>query len=130
VEHGDLLIFGGSDPYNQGLPIKHGGSMYAVIRSGGKQYRVEPGQTIEVERLEGKVGGEVIFDSVIAIRTDEQKILGGAQAAKAKVTGKIVGHVRGPKLKTLKYKRGGQYQIQRGHRQGYTAVVVGEIQLS
>lgn len=104
--------------------------MYAVIRSGGKQYRVEPGQTVEVERLEGKVGGEVTFDSVVAVRTDENKMLGGGQAAKAKVTGKIVRHLRGPKLKTLKYKTGGQYKIQRGHRQGYTAVQVGEIQFS
>ena len=47
--------------------------MYAVIRSGGKQYRVEPGQTIEVERLDGKVGGNVTFDSVVAVRTDERK---------------------------------------------------------
>lgn len=104
--------------------------MYAVIRSGGKQYRVEPGQTIEVEQLEGKVGAKVSFDSVIVVRTDEKKLLGGEQAAKAKVTGKIVRHLRGPKLKTLKYKRGGQYQIERGHRQGYTAVEVGEITLS
>ena len=101
--------------------------MYAVIRSGGKQYRVEPGKTVEVERLDGEVGGAVTFDSVVAVRTDENKILGGA---KAKVTGTIVRHMRGPKLKTLKYKTGGQYQIQRGHRQGYTAVEVGEIQLS
>ena len=104
--------------------------MYAVIRSGGKQYRAEPGQTIQVERLEGKAGGKVIFDDVIAVRTDEKKILGGEQAAKAKVTGKIVKHLRGPKLKVLKYKTGGQYKIGRGHRQGYTAVEVGEIQLS
>jgi large subunit ribosomal protein L21 len=104
--------------------------MYAVIRSGGKQYRVEPGQTIEVERLEGKVGGSVTFDSVVTVRTDETKFLGGEDAGKAKVTGKIIRHLRGPKLKTLKYKTGGQYQIQRGHRQGYTAVEVGDIQLS
>jgi large subunit ribosomal protein L21 len=104
--------------------------MYAVIRTGGKQYRVEPGQMIEVERLDGKVGGMVTFDSVVAVRTDEKKILGGAEAAKAKVTGKIIRHLRGPKLKTLKYKTGGQYQIQRGHRQAYTAVEVGDIQLS
>jgi large subunit ribosomal protein L21 len=104
--------------------------MYAVIRTGGKQYRVEPGQTVQVERLEGKVGGTVTFDSVLTVRTDEKKILGGEDAAKAKVTGKILRHLRGPKLKTLKYKTGGQYNIQRGHRQGYTAVQVGEIQLS
>jgi len=104
--------------------------MYAVIRSGGKQYRVAPGETIEVERLEGKVGGKVTFEDVIAVRTDDQKILGGEQAAKAKITGKIVKHLRGPKLKVLKFKTGGQYKIQTGHRQGLTAVEVGEIQLS
>lgn len=104
--------------------------MYAVIRSGGKQYRVEPGKTIEVERLEGKVGGKVTFDDIVAVRTDEKKILTGADAGKAKITGKIVKHVRGPKVKVTKYKTGGQYQIQRGHRQGYTAVEVSEIQFS
>jgi len=101
--------------------------MYAVIRSGGKQYRVEPGATIEVERLEGKVGGKVTFDDVVAVRTDDKKILAGA---KAKVTGKIVKHVRGPKLRVMKYKTGGQYQINRGHRQNFTAVEVSDIQLA
>lgn len=104
--------------------------MYAVIRSGGKQYRVEPGKTIEVERLDGKVGGKVTFEDVIAVRTDDKKILGGEQAAKAKITGKIVKHLRGPKLEVMKFKTGGQYKILRGHRQGLTAVEVGEIQLS
>jgi len=103
--------------------------MYAVIRSGGKQYRVAPGETIEVERLEGKVGGKVTFEDVVAVRTDDKKIVGGEQAAKTKVTGKIVKHVRGPKLKVLKFKTGGQYKIRRGHRQGYTAVEV-DIQLA
>lgn len=104
--------------------------MYAVIRSGGKQYRVEPGETIEVERLDGKVGGKVTFEDVVAVRTDDKKILGGENAAKAKVTGKIVRHLRGPKLEVMKFKTGGQYKIQRGHRQGLTTVEVGEIQLS
>jgi large subunit ribosomal protein L21 len=104
--------------------------MYAVIRSGGKQYRVEPGETIEVELLEGKVGGKVTFDDILAVRTDEKKVLTGSDALKAKITAKIVKHVRGPKVKVLKYKTGGQYQIQRGHRQGYTAVQVSDIQFS
>ena len=103
--------------------------MYAVIRTGGKQYRVEPGQTVEVERLEGKVGGKVTFEEVVTVRTDDKKILGGEQAAKAKVTGKIVKHLRGPKLKVLKFKTGGQYKIQTGHRQGLTAVQVGDIHI-
>ena len=85
--------------------------------------------TVRVEKLEGKAGSKVTFDEVIAVRTDEKKMLGGADAAKAKITGKIVKHVRGPKLKVLKYKTGGQYKIQTGHRQNYTSVEVGEIQL-
>jgi len=103
--------------------------MYAVIRSGGKQYRVAPGETIEVERLDGKVGGKVTFDNVLAVRTDEKKILSGSDAGKAKVTGKIVKHVRWPKVQVLKFKRCGQYKIQRGHRQGLTAVEI-DIQLA
>ena len=103
--------------------------MYAVIRSGGKQYRVEPGQTVEVERLDGEVGGNVTFDQVLAVRNDEKKVLGGTDVSKASVSAKIVKHVRGPKLKVLKYKTGGQYKIQTGHRQGYTAVQIGEITL-
>jgi large subunit ribosomal protein L21 len=102
--------------------------MYAVIRSGGKQYRVAPGETVRIERLEGKVGGKVTFDDVVAVRTEEKKILGGSQS-KAKVTGKIVKHLRGPKMQVMKYKRGGQYKILRGHRQNYTAVQIGEIEL-
>lgn len=103
--------------------------MYAVIRSGGKQHRVAAGDVIEVERLEGKIGGKVTFPDVLAVRTDDKKILGGTDAAKAKVTGKIVEHRSGPKLKVLKFKRCGQYKIQRGHRQGLTAVEV-DIQLA
>jgi len=103
--------------------------MYAVIRSGGKQYRVAPGEIVELELLDGKVGGNVTFDNVLAVRTDEKKVLTGGEIAKAKVTGKIVKHTRGPKLQVLKFKRGGQYKIQRGHRQGLTAVEV-DIQLS
>ena len=102
--------------------------MYAVIRSGGKQYRVAPGEKIEVERLDGKVGGKIAFDDVVFIRTDDKKILRAADAGKAKVTGKILKHTQGPKIKVLKYKTGGQYKIQTGHRQGLTSVEV-DIQL-
>jgi large subunit ribosomal protein L21 len=103
--------------------------MYAVIRSGGKQYRVSPGETIEVERLDAKVGGKVTFDDVLFIRTDDKKILDSEHVGKAKITGKILKHTQGPKLKVLKYKTGGQYKIQTGHRQGLTSVEV-DIQLS
>jgi large subunit ribosomal protein L21 len=104
--------------------------MYAVIRAGGKQYRVSPGETIQVERLPGKVGGKITFDNVLAVRTADQKLLTGAEAAKAKVTGKIVAHERHPKVRVMKYKKTNQYKIVRGHRQGYTAVEVSDIKLA
>ncbi len=104
--------------------------MYAVIRSGGKQYKVTAGETIEVEKLEGKVGGKVTFEDVVAVRTDENKFLSGDKASKTKITGKIVGHGRAAKRLVCKYKTGGQYKITRGHRQYYTAVQVSDISLS
>lgn len=103
--------------------------MYAVIRSGGKQYRVAPGETVRVETLPGEVGADVTFGEVVAVGTDENKVLTGKGAAGAKVLGKIVSQGRHRKLTVLKYKRGGQYKIQRGHRQNYTAVQVSEIAL-
>jgi large subunit ribosomal protein L21 len=103
--------------------------MYAVIQTGGKQYRVAPGDTIRVEKLPGKIGAKVTFDQVLAVHTDEKKIVAGADASKATVTGKIVGPVKGTKLTVLKFKTGGQYKISRGHRQHYTSVQVGEIKM-
>lgn len=103
--------------------------MYAVIWSGGKQYRVVPGETIQVERLDGKVGDELVFADVLAVKTDDAKMLSGKDAGKAKVTAKIVRQGRHPKRIVMKYKRGGQYKITRGHRQEFTAVQVAEIRL-
>ena len=103
--------------------------MYAVIRSGGKQYRVAPRETVKVETLPGKVGGDVTFAEVLAVSTDDNKFLTGKQAASAKVTGKIVSQGRRRKITVLKYKTGGQYKIQRGHRQNCTTVQVSDIAL-
>lgn len=103
--------------------------MYAVIRTGGKQYRVAPGETIKVERLPGKVGGKVTFEDVLAVQTDEKKLMTGAAAAAARVTGKIVEQGRHPKLTVMKYRKTKQYEITRGHRQNYTAVEVSDIQM-
>jgi len=103
--------------------------MYAVIRSGGKQYRVAPGETVKVERLPGKVGGKVTFDEVLAVSTDEKKMVTGKDAAAAKVSGKIVAQDRHRKVIVLKFKTGGQYKIRRGHRQDYTSVQVSDIAL-
>ena len=103
--------------------------MYAVIKSGGKQYRVAPGDTIRVERVSGEVGEQVKFGTVLAVHTDDKKVLVGDDASKASVTGKIVSQGRSPKVTVLKYKKTNQYKIQRGHRQNYTAVQVSDIKL-
>jgi large subunit ribosomal protein L21 len=102
--------------------------MYAVIKTGGKQYRVAPGDTIRIERVEGKVGEKVNFGNVLAVHGDK-KVFVGAEAEKVTVTGKIVAQGRGKKLTVLKFKKGNQYKISRGHRQNYTAVQVGDIKL-
>src|ERR1700678_4787917 len=119
-----------ADTYNWGLSLASGGSMYAVIRTGGKQYRVEPGKTIRIERLEGKVGGKVTFDEVLAVRNDDKKFASNSDIPKAKVIGKIVAQDRGPKMLTLKYKTGGQYNIKRGLWQNYTSLEVSDIFIS
>jgi large subunit ribosomal protein L21 len=103
--------------------------MYAVIKSGGKQYRVAPGDTIRVERVSGEVGEQVKFGTVLAVHTDDKKVLVGSDASKASVTGKIVRQGRSPKVIVLKYKKTNQYKIQRGHRQNFTAVEVSDISL-
>ena len=103
--------------------------MYAVIQTGGKQYRVAPGDTIRTERVKGDVGEQVKFGTVLAVHTDDKKVLAGTDAGKATVTGKIVEQGRAKKLTVLKYTKPNQYNIQRGHRQIYTAVEVSEIKL-
>jgi large subunit ribosomal protein L21 len=102
--------------------------MYALIRSGGKQYRVSPGDRIEVEYLPGKAGDAVQFSEVLAVRTDDTLVTGTAASA-ASVSGTIVAQTRGPKLTVLKFKSNNQYKIQRGHRQHLTSVKVGDIKL-
>ena len=72
--------------------------MYAVIKSGGKQYRVAPGDTIRVERVSGEVGEQVKFGTVLAVHTDDKKVLVGDDASRASVTGKIVRQGRSPKV--------------------------------
>ena len=102
--------------------------MYALIRSGGKQYRVSPGDRIKVEYLPGKAGDAIHFQEVLAIRTEDQ-LLTGQAAASARVSGTILAQTRGPKLRVLKYRKTKQYKIMRGHRQHLTSVEVGEIKV-
>lgn len=101
--------------------------MYAVIRSGNKQYRVEPGAVVRIESLPGKVGEKITFKEVLAVKDEAGLKVGAPTLAKAKVTGTIVAQDKHKKVRVLKYKKRNQYKILRGHRQSYTAVEVGEI---
>ncbi|MBZ5535333.1 MAG: 50S ribosomal protein L21 [Acidobacteriia bacterium] len=101
--------------------------MYAVISSGGKQYRVQPGETIHVERLDAEVGQNVKFDEVLAVKTDTDFRVGTPLVAGASVNGKVVDHGRGDKIIVFRFKRKKQYKKTTGHRQGFTAVKIAEI---
>lgn len=101
--------------------------IYAVIRSGNRQYRVEPGGVVRVESLGGKVGAKIAFKDVLAIKDEAGLKVGAPTLAKAKVTGTIVEQGRGEKIRVFKYKKKNQYKILRGHRQAFTAVKVNEI---
>ena len=98
--------------------------MYAVIRSGGKQYRVEPGEVVRIEALPGKVGGKITFKEVLLVKDEESVKVGNPTLAKARVTGTIVDHGKHKKVRVFKFKKNSQYKILRGHRQAYTAVKV------
>jgi|SRR5215470_11085399 large subunit ribosomal protein L21 len=103
--------------------------MYAVIQTGGKQYRVEPGTTIKVEKLPGDEGAKVVFDQVLMVSSgDGGKVtIGKPIVAGAKVTGEIVEHGRGDKLVVFKFRLRKNYVRRNGHRQDYTAVKIAEI---
>ncbi|MFZ0197755.1 MAG: 50S ribosomal protein L21 [Candidatus Sulfotelmatobacter sp.] len=99
--------------------------MYAVIRAGGKQYRVAPGDVIRVEKLATGTDGHVNFAEVLAVSGEEGKI--GKPESEARVVGEVVEEGRGAKILVFHYKRKKQYKKLRGHRQAYTAVRITEI---
>jgi len=99
--------------------------MYAVIRAGGKQYRVAPGDVIRVESLGTGTDGQVEFPEVLAVSAAEGQV--GKPQAEARVVGEVVEEGRGAKILVFHYKRKKQYKKLRGHRQAYTAVRITEI---
>jgi large subunit ribosomal protein L21 len=99
--------------------------MYAVIRAGGKQYRVAPGDVVRVESVVPDGDGNVQFGDVLAVSGSEGEI--GKPESGAQVTGQVVEQGRGAKILVFHYKRKKQYKKLRGHRQGYTAVRISAI---
>ena len=99
--------------------------MYAVIRAGGKQYRVAPGDVVRVESVVPDGDGNVQFGDIIAVSGSEGEI--GKPESGAQVTGQVVEQGRGAKILVFHYKRKKQYKKLRGHRQGYTSVRISQI---
>jgi large subunit ribosomal protein L21 len=100
--------------------------MYAIIQTGGKEYKVSPGDVIRVEKLPGTAGSRVEFNRVFAVRKDNLTV-GTPLVADAKVTGTIVRNDRAPKVRVLKYKRKKQYRRTAGHRQSFSEVKISAI---
>jgi large subunit ribosomal protein L21 len=98
--------------------------MYAVIENGGKQYRVQPGDTLLVEKLPGSTGDAVEFDRVLLVSSDDTVAIGRPIVDGARVTGEIIEHGLGEKLTVFKFKRRKNYRKRNGHRQAYTAVAI------
>jgi large subunit ribosomal protein L21 len=97
---------------------------YAVIRTGGKQYRVAEGQLVKVERMTGEVGDEVTLGDVLFVGGNGEAKIGAPLLADAKVTGQIVSQARAKKVMVFKKKRRKSYSRQRGHRQYQTTVKI------
>lgn len=96
--------------------------MYAVIETGGKQYRVAEGDTLYVEKLDGDVGDTVSFDRVLLVADGDNVDIGRPVVSGAEVSGEIVGHGRDKKVIVFKFKRRKEYRRRNGHRQAFTAV--------
>ncbi len=101
--------------------------MYAIVETGGKQYRVQEGDTVYVEKLEATAGDVVTLDTVLAVSKDGQLTLGAPVVAGAKVEAKVVEQGKGKKIIVFKYKPKKDYRRKQGHRQPYTKLIIEKI---
>ncbi len=101
--------------------------MYAVIKTGGKQYKVSPGEKLKVEQLSTEVGAEVVLDQVLLVGEGESVRLGQPMVAGATVRATVVSHGRGDKVTIFKMRRRKHYQKHQGHRQNYTELKIDSI---
>ena len=103
--------------------------VYAVIRTGGKQHRISPGQRLRVERLPGEVGDRITFDDVLMVNGGGEVSVGSPVLDGASVTAEVVGQTRARKINVFKYKAKTRYRRLRGHRQLQTDLRIAEISL-
>lgn len=97
---------------------------FAIIKTGGKQYKVAPGQTIEIEKLEGDPASQIVFGEVLLIADGDSVQLGTPLIAGAKITGELVKTVKGKKVIVFRYKPKKRVRVKRGHRQLHTKVKI------
>ncbi len=102
--------------------------MYAIIKTGGKQYRVQEGDNIFVEKLASDVDSEVVFDQVLAVVNDGDVKVGTPVVEGAKVTAKVLEQGKEKKIRIFKYKAKSNYRRRQGHRQPYTKVTIEKIE--
>ncbi|HXJ52914.1 MAG TPA: 50S ribosomal protein L21 [Burkholderiales bacterium] len=101
--------------------------MYAIIKSGGKQYRVKAGEQVRVEALAAEVGSSVSLEEVLLVGTGDGVKVGAPLVSGAKVKATVVAHGRGDKVKIFKLRRRKHYQKTQGHRQSYTEIRIDDI---
>jgi large subunit ribosomal protein L21 len=97
---------------------------YAIVESGGKQYRAVEGSVIEVDRLQGEVGEQVTLDTVLLVSEDENVLVGTPKVKGAIVKTTVAGHVKGPKLVVFHYRPKKRIRVKSGHRQQYTRLKI------
>ena len=98
--------------------------MYAVVKTGGKQYRVAAGEKLKVEGIPADVGAEIVLDQVLLVANGENITMGTPLVRGASVTAKVVGHGRGEKIRIFKMRRRKHYRKTQGHRQNYTELEI------
>lgn len=101
---------------------------YAIVESGGKQYKAVEGQSIVVDRLDAEAGGNIVLNDVMLLVNDGAVKIGAPLVKGAKVTGKVVGDEKGPKIIVFKYRPKKHYRVKTGHRQVYTRIQIESIE--
>jgi large subunit ribosomal protein L21 len=98
--------------------------MYAVVKTGGKQYRVSAGEKLKVEHIPADIGAEIVLDQVLLLADGEEITMGTPLLGGAAVTAKVLSHGRGEKIRIFKMRRRKHYRKTQGHRQNYTEIEI------
>jgi large subunit ribosomal protein L21 len=99
-------------------------TMYAVVKTGGKQYRVSAGEKLKVEQIPADIGAEIVLDQVLLVSNGDNLTMGAPVVSGASVTAKVLAHGRGEKVRIFKMRRRKHYRKSQGHRQNYTEIEI------